>query len=147
MNAYISLRKAALSDCPLLADMNKQLIEDEGHRNPMTVSKLEERMRGWLESGYQAFLFIGPNAEVLGYALFRDEAEWVYLRQFYVDRRWRRKKIGTAAFSAIEEQIGMKKDRLRLDVLTKNKGGIAFWQSLGFEEYCLTLEKTVGSRP
>ena len=126
--------------------MNKRLIEDEGHHNPMTVSELEDRMRAWLETDYQAYVFIGLDDNVLGYALLRDDKEWTYLRQFYVDRQWRRKKIGTAAFSALEEQIGMKNDRLRLEVLSRNPGGITFWRSLGFEEYCLTLEKTIRSR-
>jgi ribonuclease HI len=38
--------------------MNYQLIHDEGHRNPMTIQELEERMRAWLASGeYEAVLF------------------------------------------------------------------------------------------
>lgn len=112
----------------------------------MTDSELEQRMRGWLETDYQAVLFTGASDEVLGYALFRDDTEWVYLRQFYVDRQWRRKKIGSDAFNSLEELIGMNKDRLRLDVLSNNEAGITFWRSLGFEEYCITMEKAVRSR-
>ena len=39
---------AAVSDLDLLAEWNYQLIRDEGHRNPMSVTELRERMRGLL---------------------------------------------------------------------------------------------------
>ena len=43
-------RMARSGDVPLLARLNRQLIEDEGHRNTgMTVEQLEERMRGFGE--------------------------------------------------------------------------------------------------
>jgi hypothetical protein len=44
----MNFRSATLDDAPLLAEMNHQLIRDEGHRNPMTVFELAERMREWL---------------------------------------------------------------------------------------------------
>ena len=63
----MTFRLATLNDCPLLAAMNRQLLEDEGHRNRfMTVLQLEERMRGWLSGEYRAVIFEegghGPNA-------------------------------------------------------------------------------------
>ena len=33
------------------------------------------------------------------------------------------------------------KTRIRLDVLVGNERGIAFWKSLGFEDYCITMER------
>ena len=45
------------SDLNLLAEWNHQLIRDEGHRNPMTIAQLRERMRGWLAGEYKAVLF------------------------------------------------------------------------------------------
>ena len=32
--------------------------------------------------------------------------------------------------------------RIRLDVLIGNAGGIQFWRSVGFEDYCITMERT-----
>ena len=46
-------RKATLDDDSLLAELNHQFIRDEGHRNPMTVSELENRMRGRLDTDYE----------------------------------------------------------------------------------------------
>ena len=36
-------RIAGKADVPLLAELNRQLIEDEAHANPMTVAELEDR--------------------------------------------------------------------------------------------------------
>src|SRR5688572_7634061 len=41
-------RFATAADPALLAGMNKQLILDDGHRNPMTLTGLKARMAGWL---------------------------------------------------------------------------------------------------
>ncbi len=48
----MTFRPATNDDCPLLAELNHQLIRDEGHRNRMTVAELEQRMRGWLAGEY-----------------------------------------------------------------------------------------------
>ena len=38
------LRRATLADAALLAELNRQLIRDEGHRNSMSLAELETRM-------------------------------------------------------------------------------------------------------
>src|SRR5215470_7720045 len=98
-------RVASVEDCPTLATLNAQLIQDEGHRNPMTVAQLEDRMRGWLTSGaYQALLW-EDHHEVVAYALFRETADEVYLRQFFVVRHRRREGIGRQAIAALLTQV------------------------------------------
>src|ERR1022692_19586 len=52
----MNFRLATLNDCALLAELNHQLIRDEGHRNKMTVPELEQRMKGWLASEYAVVL-------------------------------------------------------------------------------------------
>jgi len=44
----LMLRRATHEDVPQLAQMNWQLIRDEGSDNPMTVDQLAERMTGFL---------------------------------------------------------------------------------------------------
>jgi len=46
----VFLRDASAADTPLLAQLNRQLIEDEGAANPMSLAELEARMREWLAS-------------------------------------------------------------------------------------------------
>ncbi len=53
----MDLRRAEPSDSSVLAELNQQLIRDEGHRNRMTASELEGRMREWLKGEYQAHIF------------------------------------------------------------------------------------------
>ena len=139
-------RPATLDDCRLLAELNAQLIRDEEHRNPMTVDQLAERMRSWLAGEYRAVLFAAEQGgespqEPLGYALFRDEPDHVYLRQFFVRREARRQGIGRAAIEHLVRNEWPAHKRIRLDVLVGNTAAIAFWRSVGFSDYCLTMER------
>jgi GNAT superfamily N-acetyltransferase len=134
----LSWREVSDSDLGLLAEWNHQLIRDEGHRNPMTVAQLSERMKQWLKGEYRAVLF--STDEPVGYALFRKEEGCVYLRQFFVRRDRRRNGIGRNAFSVLREQIWPRDVRLTVDVLCQNQSAVAFWRSVGYRDYCLTLE-------
>lgn len=133
-------RVATAEDCPTLAELNFQLIRDEGHRNPMTIAELQERMHGWLTSGeYQAILF-EQNNEVVAYTLFRETDAEIYLRQFFVVRHRRREGIGRRAMEKLFLNLWPRKKRLTVSVLVKNVGAVAFWRSMGYTDYDLTLE-------
>jgi predicted acetyltransferase len=135
----VTYRFATARDCPLLGELNHQLIQDEGHRNPMSVAELEERMRTWLDREYIAVLF--ENAEgMFGYALFRSEPNEIYLRQLFIARHLRRKGFGRAAINLLRTQIWPPDRRLVLDVLVENHAAIAFWHSVGYSDYALTME-------
>ena len=83
-------RRASRADCRLLGALNHQLIQDEGHRNPMTEVQLAKRMREWLGRGeYTAELF-EEHGEVVAYALYRESADEIYLRHLFVVRTRRR---------------------------------------------------------
>jgi GNAT superfamily N-acetyltransferase len=56
----LTFRVAAAADLPQLASWNKQLIEDEGHDNTMSLEELVVRMRNWLTTEYQALIFQEP---------------------------------------------------------------------------------------
>ena len=130
---------ATLKDCDLLGTLNQQLIQDEGHRNPMTVNELAERMRAWFDSEYQGCIFL-IESDVAGYTVFRSEPDFVYVRQFFVCPEFRRRGVGTNAFAWLAENV-WGGSRVRIDVLTDNARAIAFWTSLGFTNYCLTMER------
>ena len=133
-------REASSEDVPRLAALNAQLIQDEGHRNSMTVVQLEDRIREWLLSGeYQALLW-EDNVEVVAYALFRDTATEVYLRQFFVVRHRRREGLGRQAIEALRTQVWSRHKRWTVSVLVQNAPAVAFWRALGYTDYALTLE-------
>ncbi len=143
----IRYRPATPADALVMAQMNHQLIRDEGHANRMSQAELQIRMKGWLRGEYQAILFEDERVPT-GYALFRRDSDYLYLRQFFVVRQRRRAGIGRAAFQWLLENVWNGEARLRLDVLVGNASAIQFWQSLGFREYCLTMERPVtGASP
>ena len=69
--------------------------------------------------------------------------DYVYLRQFFVVVHRRRQRIGQAAFAWLLENAWHDAGRIRLDVLVGNEAGIRFWKSLGFDDYCITLERDI----
>ena len=135
----MEFRDATPADAAVLADLNRQLVRDEGHRNRMTLPELEERMAGWLAGEYRAVLFL-DGGRVLGYTLFRFEPEFVYLRQFFVRPEDRRRGVGRAAMTWLREHAWRGVPRVRLEVLVGNQIGAAFWRAVGFRDYCVTLE-------
>ncbi len=141
----LKLRPASSSDLPVLARMNKGLIEDEGSRNPMSLEQLEARMQGWLESETWKIELLVQGEKIVGYILYRPEQDEyfpqqkVYLRQFYVLPDCRRQGLGRAAVKHFLNQWPQG-TRIVLEVLTSNAVGKAFWQCLGFTEYAVALE-------
>jgi GNAT superfamily N-acetyltransferase len=136
-------RSATPDDAPLLAQMNHRLIRDEGHRNPMTVAELEARMRRWLETDYHAVLFLEDGrtpAAPLGYALYKHEPDFIYLRHFFIEPDRRRQHLGTAAFQWLLANTFRSTPRLRVEVLTTNARALGFWHAQQFTDYSLTLE-------
>src|SRR5262245_7157097 len=130
-------RRATLNDCALLAELNHQLIRDEGHPNRMTVPELEQRMRGWLAAEYVAVLF-EEEGEVVAYALYHEGMQETYLRQLFVVRDRRRQGIGRRAFEMLRAEFLPANKRLTVDVLVQNTAAVAFWRSVGCRDYCLT---------
>ena len=135
----MTFRRATLDDGALLAELNHQLIRDEGHRNRMTVPELEQRMKGWLASEYAAMLFEN-DGEVVAYALYREQPEEIYLRQFFVARNRRRQGIGRQTVEILRSKIWPKNKRLTVEVLVQNEAAVAFWRAVGYKDYTLTLE-------
>jgi len=132
-------RQATIDDSALLAKFNRQLIEDEGHRNRMTVPELERRMRNWLAGEYVATVF-EDGGEVVAYALFRERTDEIYLRQLFVVRQRRRQGIGRQTVQILRSSIWPKDRRLTVEVLATNREALAFWRAVGYADYSLTLE-------
>ena len=122
----------------MLAEWNHRLIRDEGHRNSMTVEELGRRMEGWVAGEYRAVIF--SIDEPVAYALFRQEEILVHLRQFFVQPSMRRQGIGRSAVEILRKEVWPSGIRLTVEVLCENNAGVAFWRSVGYSDYCLTLE-------
>jgi len=135
----MTFRFATTDDCPMLADLNHQLIRDEGHRNRMTVAELEQRMCDWLSSEYRAVIY-EDGGETVAYALFREQPEEIYLRQLFVVRHRRSQGLGQWAVEILRSQVWPKNKRLTVEVLIANSRAVTFWRKVGYTDYCLALE-------
>ena len=132
----MELRECTAADVPELAVLNKQLIDDEKSDNPMTVMELESRMRGFLDTDYTAYFFI-EDSQTIGYALVKKTAEPLYLRQFLIDRNYRKQHCGKQAFQLLVRHLGVK--RMDIEVLPWNQVGYSFWKNCGFKEMSIAM--------
>ena len=139
--ASTKILKCSTDDIPILAAMNKRLIEDEGSTNPMNPEELAGRMRGFISGEYNAYFFTVDETPV-GYALVRHTSSPLYLRQFYIDRQYRRKHYGKQAFYLLMETLQV--NEIDVDVLMNNEPGRRFWSSLGFEENYVSMRYKSG---
>lgn len=134
----VRVRPARDDDLARLAAWNAQLIRDERHDNPMSEPELAERLRDWLANEYHACVF-ETGGTPFGYALFRDLADCTHLRHFFVERAYRRRGLGRAAFERLREEAFAPDKRVLVEVLVHNPPGRVFWRSVGFEERYLGL--------
>jgi ribosomal protein S18 acetylase RimI-like enzyme len=89
---------------------------------------------------YEAVLFAEADQQPVGYALYRREPDYVYLRQFFIQPESRRRGVGRAAIDLLRQHEWGIATRVRVEVLVNNAVGVAFWRAVGFVDYCLTLE-------
>lgn len=111
----------------------------------MNVSQLTQRMREFLGGSYKAVMF-SDHSGLLGYALFHPQEDFLYLRQFYIERHRRREGNGRAAMKLLMDEVFPADQRLVVTVLTTNPGALAFWRAVGFADYCTSLEILPRSR-
>ncbi len=52
----------------------------------------------------------------------------------------RRQGIGRQALEILRSTIWPANKRLTVDVLVQNTAAVAFWRTVGYNDYCLTLE-------
>ncbi len=115
---------------PELSQLNAWLLEDEGHDMSVRPAELAVRMRTWLKSSYRAYGIIDTN-QIVAYALCRDDADCLYLRQLFTRRKCRGRGCGSALLEYIEEKIALNKP-VRLDVLASNQSAKLFYEKRGF---------------
>jgi GNAT superfamily N-acetyltransferase len=135
----MTFRLAGTGDYTRLAELNYQPIRDEGHRNPMTVPELEERMKGWFSGEYRAVIY-EEAGEIVAYALFREDPREIHLRQLFVVRDRRGGGIGRRAVEILRSKVWPTTKRLTVEVLIANRRAVEFWRAMGYKEYALTLE-------
>jgi len=135
----MQLLRASLDDVPVLAQMNWQLIRDEGSDNPMTVDQLAERMTGFITTTYVVWL-IYVEQQVVGYVLVDLGRQPIYLRQMFIGAPYRRRGYATAAFAALCDEL--RHVPIEVEVFTWNNPAVAFWQSVGFVPRVMQMRRS-----
>ncbi len=136
----MELREATIeTDLEVLAEMNHSLVLDEGHRNTMGVPQLRERMESWLRTEYRAQI-IADDGNIIGYCLWRESLEYIYIRQLFVKSDFRRKGFGRNAIRWLRNNKWDRSLTLKTEVLIGNESGIEFWRKVGFKDYCIAME-------
>ena len=133
----MTIRSAVENEIKLIAQMSRQLFEDEPSDMKLSREQFEDRLQKYMRSGCKAFLFIENT--VIGYALVNLARTPYYLVDFFICRDFRRGGKGTAAFNALMQHLHT--DCIDLDVFCWNSGGRAFWESLGFKERAIIMRK------
>lgn len=131
--------RAEITDVNILAKLNKCLIEDEQHPNPMNINDLTQRIETWLASEYIGYV-VKKHGRIVAYCLYRNEGKYYYMRQLYVARNHRRKGIATKLLDWLYKNVWTDK-KVRLDVLAHNKDAIAFYKEYGFRIGVFRMEK------
>ena len=124
----MQIKEFTVEDAPLLAEMNKDSIEDEDPESNLSLPHLEERIRSYIKSEYKAFFFLVDD-KIIGFALCSKSSTPVYMRQFFISRDERRKGYGKEAFELLLKHLGIKESDI--DVYAWNDSSIRFWKSLG----------------
>jgi ribosomal protein S18 acetylase RimI-like enzyme len=137
----LTLRVCTEEDLELLAELNKQLIEDELHDNTMNIEQLKVRMRQFIRTDYNAYLFERED-EMIGYALVDHTRKPLYVRQFFICRDQRRNRYGKLAFEMLLERLDT--EDIDIEVMHGNETGYAFWKSLGFRERSIYMRRNKG---
>ncbi len=140
------IRAATEADLPLLAQMNKHLFEDAGSHNPMSIDDLRDRMATWLTANEWKIMMLAQGGAVFGYMVYQvrpdsyePETAFVYVRQFFIERDWRRKGLGRTTFEAIARAHFPAQSKVVIDALASDPNATAFWAALGFEPYSVTM--------
>ena len=141
----LAIRAATRADLPLLAAMNRRMVEDERNVNPMDLAALEARMANWLVGDWRVDLILA-DGETAGYAVYRPQANEyfptrprTFLRHFYVERELRGRGVGRRAFAALVAERFPPGGEVVLEVLESNPGGRRFWERMGLWPHCTTM--------
>ena len=143
----LRIDRATSTEASLLAELNRQLDEDEPHPYPLPLAALTDRMTRWIESGEYEVLLFRRGARVAGYVAWRVEDRGAYLRHFFICRDQRRQGWGRAAMQQLCREIFPKERPIQIEATIGNEAGIAFWRAIGFQDFGLSMELKAGQRP
>jgi len=143
----LRIDKAKSTEVDLLAQLNRQLDEDEPYAYPLPLSALSERMACWIAEGEHQVLLFRSGDQLIGYAVWRAAERGTYLRHFFICRDRRGQGWGRAAIQLLCREVFPKDRPVNIDTAIGNKAGIAFWHAIGFQDLSVGMELRAGAAP
>ncbi|MXS17505.1 GNAT family N-acetyltransferase [Pseudomonas oryzihabitans] len=135
-------RQAGLADLEVLTGFNAGLQRDQGSPQPLAEAVLRQRLADWLSEGTYQGILAERDDQPLGYALYCLKDERIFLRHFYIAPAARRQGLGRAFYHHLQDDLWPAGWPVQLNVLASNARGQAFWRTLGFEAFSLTLQQS-----
>jgi len=126
----MKIKECTIEDVPLLAKLYKLFFEEEKSETNLHLPHLEERMRGYINSEFKAFLFLQDD-KIVGYTLCDISKTPVYLRQFFISREERRKGYGKQALAMVMDHLNIKDSNI--DAYHWDDSGSSFLKSVGIK--------------
>jgi predicted acetyltransferase len=133
LKGTVTLETATFDDCPMLAEMNRQLIVEGRQSNAMTIAELSERMCEWFQKGVYTGYVFRLNGATIGYSLVDLTGHPPWVRHFFICREYRRQGYGRTAVGLLFEKLVV--EEIGLSCLTENAPGQAFWRSFNHDAY------------
>lgn len=137
----VNLIEATDENCTELASFNKQLNDDGGCNNNMSIQELEIRMHEFLLSEYKAIIFEVDGTHI-GYTLIAINRTPMFIRHFFIVKKFRRQGYGTEAFRKLINYLQV--DKIELSILVSNYVGYKFWTSCGLKPYEMFMYYKIG---
>ena len=133
-------RRAASEDVPLLARINRELIEHEWGGVSKSLEHLEARLQRWISDPTYTALVFSRGEKFVAYTLLHLYPDEAYIRHFYVSPQARSAGMGRQVCEIVLREFVPPGVRVSLDVLTSNQSGLRFWRSIGFRDYSVVME-------
>ncbi len=108
----------------------------EKYDSIVPVEKLEERMKKFFLSGYDAFWALHKNTKS-GYILINRTVLPMYIKQLFIFPDFQRKGLRSYAIKRIKEIYNT--DTLDVEVMIWNEVGFNFWKKMGFKTRCFSM--------
>ena len=155
----VEVRIATMDDLKTIQNLNKKLFDEEFEKYDKTINcnwPISDEGREFYEERITkdsgcAFVLI-EDSKIIGYlvaSLSEDEFyrcidSFAELDDMYILEEYRSKGYGGLLYSRfIQWCYGKKVKRLKVLVTAKNKQAIKFYKRKGFDEYNVTLEKSL----
>ncbi|MEM7189186.1 MAG: hypothetical protein AAF439_06215 [Pseudomonadota bacterium] len=105
-----------------------QMYEALGY--DVTLDAAPARLQGMIDAGFQ-LTELRDGDDVIGFALWIDLADYVFIRSFAIDADRREGGLGRTFFERLKAEVLPVRPEYRIEVVATGPHG--FWQSLGFE--------------